>query len=367
MVYDEKLMQEILAELKELRKNTLPSLHSELKHSADTGQLLKEILELHKANNQMLSQIISCLNDFQGILDFAAGDDKNRNHRLTLSDIKSELVKLRLLMSPDQRDMYRGCSKSLPVEDPQVTCMSKPYLMVMAQNSSFGDMNPLGRAFYRIGFQSNVPTASFVRINDGITSEVSLSGEVLRLVSTSASDSASGTGVRTVLIHGVDPGNKSFTEIVALNGTTPVNTVNTFIRADSLFASTVGSNGFAVGTISLTNPAGTLTYGNMLPGNNAWKSGTYYTDGFQVAYIHQWAVSSYGTSIRFELFSSGTGGYTTGAPLGRQTASVNGASFYVNFPVPVRVAKQGVIFTRGIAKNAANEATCAFELTVRSE
>ncbi len=367
MVYDEKLMREILAELRELRINTLPPLHSELKQSANTGKLLKEILELHRSNNQMLSQIISCLSDFQGILDFAASDDKNRNHRLALLGIKNELIKLRVLMSPDQREMYRGCSKSLPVEDPQVTCISKPYYMVMAQNSVFGENNPLGRAFYRIGFQSNVPTASFVRINDGITSEVSLSGEILRLVSTSASDSASGTGVRTVLVHGIDINNKSVGETIALNGTTPVNTVNTFIRADALFAMTVGSNGFAVGTITLTNPAGTLTYGNMLPSNNAWKSGTFYTDGFQVAYIHQWAVSSYSTNIRFELFSSGTGGYSTGAPLGRHAASLTDNSFHASFPVPIRVGKQGVMFTRGIAKNATNEATCSFELTVRSE
>lgn len=52
-------------------------------------------------------------------------------------------------------------------------------------------------------------------------------GEQMTLVSTSANDTAAGSGVRTVDVHGLDHYGNPQTEIVSLNGTTPVNTVRT--------------------------------------------------------------------------------------------------------------------------------------------
>lgn len=101
--------------------------------------------------------------------------------------------------------------------------------------------------------------------------------------SSSASDSAAGTGARSVRITYFDnTGLGPLSETVVLNGTTPVNTVATNIRfIESLEVITVGSVGTNVGTISLFGATaggggtvGTIGVGNLASGigdnNTLW-------------------------------------------------------------------------------------------------
>jgi len=95
-------------------------------------------------------------------------------------------------------------------------------------------------------------------------------GERMTLVSTSASDASAGTGVRTIDLHYLDITGNAQSEIITLNGVTPVNTVATNIRfVQSIHSETVGSTGTAVGTISIykTGSAGTV-YNVIVPGGN---------------------------------------------------------------------------------------------------
>jgi hypothetical protein len=73
------------------------------------------------------------------------------------------------------------------------------------------------------------------------------------IVSTSANDAAAGTGARTVrIIYYTAAFLGPYTEILTMNGLTPVNTVNTDIcYIEKMEILTVGSNNFAVGTINL--------------------------------------------------------------------------------------------------------------------
>ena len=93
--------------------------------------------------------------------------------------------------------------------------------------------------------------------------------------SSSALDTAAGTGARTVLIRyynnlGMGP----YEETVILNGTTPVNTVATDIRfIEFLYCPTVGSTGNNQGTITLFGSiaggggtVGTIGRGNIVTG-----------------------------------------------------------------------------------------------------
>ena len=54
----------------------------------------------------------------------------------------------------------------------------------------------------------------------------------LNVVSTNANDTAAGTGARTVRVTGLDANWNEISEIVTLNGLTPVQTVNSYLRAD---------------------------------------------------------------------------------------------------------------------------------------
>jgi len=79
------------------------------------------------------------------------------------------------------------------------------------------------------------------------------SAETMDIVSTSTNDaSPSGTGGRTVLVSGVDGSHNAITEIVALNGTTDVETTATFLRVNSMALLTAGSTSTHAGSITAT-------------------------------------------------------------------------------------------------------------------
>lgn len=80
------------------------------------------------------------------------------------------------------------------------------------------------------------------------------------LVSTSINDTAAGTGARTVLIRGVNATYTATTETVTLNGTTPVNTVNSYLHIHLMQITTTGTGLVNAGEITATAATdGTVT------------------------------------------------------------------------------------------------------------
>jgi len=95
-------------------------------------------------------------------------------------------------------------------------------------------------------------------------------GEQMTIVSTSVNDTAAGTGVQSVDVMYLDASGNVQTEVVALSGTTPVNTVATNIRFIHAFhAEMNGTGGMADGTISIycTGDA-TRVYSVITPGGS---------------------------------------------------------------------------------------------------
>lgn len=95
-------------------------------------------------------------------------------------------------------------------------------------------------------------------------------GEQMTLVSTSASDGVAGTGVRVIDVHYLDATGNEQSELVTMNGVTPVNTVATNIRfVQSIHTNSVGSAGTTVGTITIYKTGASTTIYNILtPGGN---------------------------------------------------------------------------------------------------
>lgn len=77
------------------------------------------------------------------------------------------------------------------------------------------------------------------------------SAESLELVSSSANDTIAGTGVRTVLVFGLDAGWNLISETVETNGTTAVALVNTYIRTHLVAIDICGSVNSNDGTLTL--------------------------------------------------------------------------------------------------------------------
>lgn len=121
----------------------------------------------------------------------------------------------------------------------------------------------------------------------------------MQIVSTSASDAVGGTGVQQVHIHYLDNTYTYQIATVNLNGLTPVPTTPTnILRINAMHATLVGTTGQAVGNISLTNLAGTVTYAFITAGYNTARQAIFTIPAGKTGYISQWqgaAGSSAGT------------------------------------------------------------------------
>lgn len=83
------------------------------------------------------------------------------------------------------------------------------------------------------------------------------SGTALEAVSSSANDTAAGTGARTILVQGLDEDYVPFQETVTLNGTTPVALANTSVVAiNSVRVLTAGSGLTNAGNIDIRTVSG---------------------------------------------------------------------------------------------------------------
>ena len=118
-------------------------------------------------------------------------------------------------------------------------------------------------------------------------------GIQLAVVSSNVNDTVLGTGIRQVMLHYLDTDYIEQFEHIDLNGVTPVNTAATNIqRILNLHAMLVGSNGVAVGNITITNLAGTVTYDKITAGGNQSLTGHFTIPANKIGYITGWQATS---------------------------------------------------------------------------
>ena len=109
------------------------------------------------------------------------------------------------------------------------------------------------------GYQTAVTTTNIPLWENAAAYVYPVSATSMNLVSTNAGDTA------TITINGLNASFKPISEAVVLNGTTPVATVNLFIRINSMQVS-VGSLTNPAGTITLKDPTNTTTYAQINTG-----------------------------------------------------------------------------------------------------
>ncbi len=122
------------------------------------------------------------------------------------------------------------------------------------------------------------------------------SGEQMEVVCANAADISGGIGIREVEIHYLDSAGISQTEILATNGGT-VDTVAADMRfIQDIHASKVGSNGVAVGDISIQskNEAGNPVYNMILAGGNMSLTINKMVPAGKTLYITHWDASAGG-------------------------------------------------------------------------
>ena len=118
-------------------------------------------------------------------------------------------------------------------------------------------------------------------------------GIQMQIVSTDVNDTLAGTGVQKIRIHYLDNAYAELHEDINMNGTTPVNTVATnILRINGIHSIQSGSNSYAVGAISLTNLAVSITYAIILATYNESRQAVYTVPAGKTFYLNHWQGSS---------------------------------------------------------------------------
>ena len=107
---------------------------------------------------------------------------------------------------------------------------------------------------FKFGTRATVAQATQSTVWEGPTAlyPYATAAETLSVVSSSANDTAAGTGVRTLFISGLDANFEEISETVTMNGVTPVNTVNQYMRVNRAYGATCGTGYTNAGNITVT-------------------------------------------------------------------------------------------------------------------
>lgn len=147
------------------------------------------------------------------------------------------------------------------------------------------------------GWNHDIDTGTSEDLWDGTNTWVAPTADrVHSIVSTNTNDTAAGTGARTLFVRGIS-GVAITTEIISLNGTTPVNTVNAYSIIDYMYINTVGSGATNAGVITATSAVdATITAQiNVDNTNQTQMAITQVPNGYNY-YLYNWACDMYNSN-----------------------------------------------------------------------
>jgi hypothetical protein len=153
-------------------------------------------------------------------------------------------------------------------------------------------------SFCQFGINSAVGTTFETVWYSGGVYAYPASASVLKVSSTSANDTSAGTGARTVLIEGLNASYVPVSETVTLNGQTQVDTVNSYLRVNTMTVLTAGSGGAAAGVIYIGTGSATggVPQTSILDAintsNNESESAVYTVPAGYTGYIYRYIISS---------------------------------------------------------------------------
>ena len=150
-----------------------------------------------------------------------------------------------------------GTSYAVKQVDGKPRVSSMPYLYDIAEG------NIPGRSvFTKIGYNADVGLAlEDITTAGGSYSWIPAGGTALDVVSSSADDTIAGTGIQKVKVGYLTTDYVQHSEIIEMNGTTPVALTETSVlRVNGIAAQQVGTGGHAAGIITVENVGGAVVY-----------------------------------------------------------------------------------------------------------
>lgn len=191
----------------------------------------------------------------------------------------------------------------------------------------------------------------------------------LKVSSSSANDTAAGTGARTVYLAGLDGNHNEISEIVTLNGQTAVLTTKSYLHINDAYVATAGSSLSAAGDIYFGDGVVTLgvpatVYDLIKFDYNRRITGSYTVPAGYTGYVSQGLFSAGqpgGTAqVSGRLLTIGTDGI-------RRTAAIttvnNGAANYV-FEYPLEIPEKTTLEATAQGSSNNNEASAMFVVVI---
>jgi len=187
--------------------------------------------------------------------------------------------------------------------------------------------------------------------------------------SSSANDTANGTGARTVFLSGLDAGHNTISETISLTGQTAVTTVKSYIHVNQCYVATAGSLDSAAGTIyfgtgTVTAGVPATVYDVIQYDYNTRITGSYTIPAGYTGYVSQGLFSTGQASgsgpVTGRLVTRGTDEI-------RRTAAIvtlnNGAADYV-FEYPIVVPEKTTLEAQAIGTGNNNACSSMFILVL---
>lgn len=182
------------------------------------------------------------------------------------------------------------------------------------------------------------------------------SAGTVAIVSTSINDTAAGTGAMTITVNGLNGSYVDTTETVTLNGTTPVNTVNSYFIIHRMIVATAGSGGTNVGTITtLSAGGGTPALASIQIGKGQTQFCIYQIPAGYTGYLYRYSGGiTGGANLDLELFAKPFGGaFNLKGTLVLTSATQHGE---LEFKAPLKFTEKTIIKMTGTA--SANNTIC---------
>lgn len=195
--------------------------------------------------------------------------------------------------------------EKLDLNSPTDSVMSQDFDAISVRPTDYATEVALGRrqgasTWNKFGYNEDVDTASaeVVASFGGAFNQKLASGETLDIVSSSANDTnSSGTGVRQVVIFGVDSNWDTVTEVLAMNGLTTVTTTNSFLGVNRMTIYTSGTLDSNDGVITATATASGNVMAEMPAGEGTTQQCLFYVPQnhqFLATWLYTHAIKSSG-------------------------------------------------------------------------
>jgi hypothetical protein len=193
------------------------------------------------------------------------------------------------------------------------------------------------------------------------------SASIVEALSDDANDTSAGTGARTIQIWGLDANYDEQTEVISLNGTTAVDSANTYIRVFRAKVLTAGSGGTAAGTITVRVDGGGSTVAEIPEGYNRTEMAVYTVPDSKTAYLtHIWAScgdSSTKAYIEVKLQVREYGGvFCNEHTINLATDGTNAAVY--NLPIPLEIGAKADICLTAKTSQDNTQVTGAFSMVL---